>query len=90
MTTFGKAVGVDLEEQLAKQLANDLQEEIDAEILCGMLESMGWTTIRVRERPAIAAEWCKANVQGPFRRFGKDRWCFQDAKDAAWFGLKWG
>lgn len=90
MTTFGKAVGIDLEEQLAEQLAKELQEEVDANILCGMLESMGWTTIRVRERPDIAAEWCKTNVRGPFRRFGKDRWCFQEAKDAAWFGLKWG
>lgn len=89
MTSFSKAVINDLEEQLANKLAKELQEEIDGEILCGMLESMGWSTIRVKDRPDIAAEWCKINVRGPFRRFG-DRWCFQDARDAAWFGLKWG
>ena len=90
MTTFGKAVSNDLEDQLMNQLAADLKEEIDAEILCGMLESMGWTTIQIKERTDIAAEWCQTNIQGPFRRFGRHRWCFQEAKDAAWFGLKWG
>ena len=88
MSTFGKAVGADMEEELTKALAKSIQEEIDNDFMSNMLVTMGWTKITIRNRHVIAADWCTKNIRNPYRIFG-DHWCFQDAKDAAWFGLKW-
>lgn len=88
MTTFGKAVSVDMEAELTQVLAKTVQEEIDNNIMSDMLVSMGWTKITVRNRHKIAADWCTKNIRSPYRIFG-DHWCFQDTRDAAWFGLKW-
>lgn len=90
MTTFNRAVANDIEREIANRLAKEIQEEIDSEVQCNLLEAMGWTIMRGIDLPiSEASGWCRLNIRGPFRRFG-DNWAFQDAKDAAWFGLKWG
>lgn len=88
MTTFGKAVGIDMEEELTKALAKTIQEDIDNDIMSNMLVTMGWHKITIKNQHKIAADWCIQNIRSPYRIFGS-HWCFQDARDAAWFGLKW-
>lgn len=88
MTTFGKAVSVDMEEELTRTLAKSVQEVIDNDIMSDMLVTMGWTKITIRNQHKIAADWCAKNIRSPYRIFG-NHWCFQDSRDAAWFGLKW-
>ena len=88
VSTFISAVKIDMEEELATVLAEQIRQEQDNHIMSEMLVTMGWHKITVNDRHAIAAEWCTQNIRSPYRIFGS-HWCFQDAKDAAWFGLKW-
>ena len=89
MSTFISAVQKSMEEQLSSALKECIQEELDHKILGEMLIYMGWHKIYIEQQPDIAAEWCTNNISNSFKRFGR-YWYFQDAKDAAWFGLKWG
>lgn len=89
VSTFISAVSSDMEEELMKTLAAEIQQEQDNHIMSDMLVSMGWHKITIKNRHKVAAEWCTQNIRSPYRIFG-DYWCFQEARDAAWFGLKWG
>lgn len=78
------------EEQAAKQMADD----IDREILWGMLEGMGWVRVMlptlVDNHNAIdITYWLEDNCKESFERSGRD-FIFKNTKDANWFKLRWG
>lgn len=72
----------------------NLAQEIDKEVLFGMLVSLGWTRVLLpifdsREQYDEMVEWLATYCKNPYERKGSDV-IFEDSKDANWFILKWG
>ena len=79
---------------MAKQLAKNIQEEIDFQILSDMMVSMGWhkmefEPLREVEEAAEIKEWIKTSCKGKVQSYGSN-WLFENEKDMAWFMLRWG
>lgn len=79
---------------MAEQLAKNIQEEIDFQILSDMLVSMGWhhmtfEPFREEKEAAELKEWFKTNCKGKVQSYGSN-WLFENEKDMAWFILRWG
>lgn len=78
------------EDQAAKQVADD----IDREVLWGMLQGMGWTRVMLPtlgngEMAVDIITWLEDNCRDPYERSGRD-FIFKNNKDANWFKLRWG
>jgi len=76
------------EDQAAKKMA----DEIDFEILCGMLIQLGWKKIVLSpmtwEQGYEIDGWTEKHVKGPFETMGLV-WIFEQEEDANWFALRW-
>ena len=75
--------------ELADEMAKVLQEEIDWEIMCELMSSIGWVQVEI-DRPSTEelTEWCHKNLKGKFR--GRNHtWMFERAEDATWFTMRW-
>jgi hypothetical protein len=82
-----------LEKEMIEAKAKEMQEEIDREVLWGMLVGMGWTRIMlprlVDNNHAIdITYWLEANCKHPFERRGRD-FVFENSVDAVNFTLRW-
>jgi hypothetical protein len=81
-----------LQEQILNDAAKRMSDEIDFEILCGMLCEMGWTKVvlspMTRETSDAIDAWLVENVSNPFETMGLV-WIFEDEQDANWFSLRW-
>lgn len=83
-----------LEEEMINEAGYNLAQEIDKEVLFGMLVSLGWTRVLLpifdsREQYDEMVEWLATYCKNPYERKGSDV-IFEDSKDANWFILKWG
>ena len=83
-----------LEEEIADRLGSKMAQEIDREILWGMLQGIGWTRVMlpryIDNNHAIdITYWLEETVKNPFERNGRD-FIFESQKDANWFKLRWG
>lgn len=82
----------DLQEQLIDDAAKRLSNEIDFEILCGMLCELGWTKVVLFpmswENGVLIDQWVETNIKSNFETMGLV-WIFEDSKDANWFKLRW-
>ena len=83
-----------LEQEMIEAKAKQMSDEIDREVLWGMLQGMGWTRVMlprlVDNNHAIdITYWLEANCKKAFERNGRD-FLFEDVKDANWFKLRWG
>jgi hypothetical protein len=83
-----------LEDEIADRLGSKMAQEIDREVLWGMLEGIGWTRVMlphyIDNNHAIdITYWLEETVKNPFERNGRD-FIFESAKDANWFILRWG
>ena len=83
-----------LEEELLDKAGKQMANDIDREILWGMLEGIGWTRVMlprlVDNNHAIdITYWLEETIKNPFERNGRD-FIFEDSKDANWFVLRWG
>jgi len=83
-----------LEQDIITGKAQEMSNEIDREILWGMLEGMGWTrvmlpTLGSREQSIDIVIWLEENCKNSFERSGRD-FIFESKKDANWFKLRWG
>jgi hypothetical protein len=77
------------EAQAAKQLADD----IDREVLWGMLKGIGWTRVMIsrlqdNNHAIDITVWLEENIKYPFERRGRD-FIFENEQDAAHFILRW-
>jgi len=84
----------DLSEELIKESAKLMQEEIDWQILCSLLVETGWTKVYINWSNMSASkshyikEWCRNTLTGHYKgRSGT--WLFENEKDAIIFTLKW-
>ena len=82
-----------LKEDIINQLGKEMQEEIDFEILAGMLEGIGWHKVRIprfyNNKHAIDIRlWCELYVKNPFETKGST-FVFENKGDAVNFTLRW-
>jgi hypothetical protein len=81
-----------LEDQVLNDMAKRMSDEIDFEILCGMLCTLGWTKVVLRpmtgEEGTAIDQWVEQNVKGPCETMGLV-WIFERAEDANWFVMRW-
>lgn len=81
-------------EQYAKDLAHQIQQEIDFQIIADMLVQMGWTrlTFNPHQDEKTSADirfWLEHHCKGNCKSLN-DVWLFEHEKDAMWFMLRWG
>jgi len=83
-----------LEQEMIEAKAKEMQQEVDREILWGMLQGIGWTRVMlprfIDNHHAIdITNWLEDNCKYPFERSGRD-FLFENKQDANWFKLRWG
>jgi hypothetical protein len=83
----------DLQDQILTNIAKEMQQDIDREILWGMLKGIGWTRVlldRLQDnKHAIdITYWLEENCTGAYERRGRD-FIFENEKDASMFILRW-
>jgi hypothetical protein len=83
-----------LEKEIIEAKAKQMSDEIDREVLWGMLEGMGWTRVMlpklIDNNHAIdITYWLEETCKHGVERSGRD-FLFEDSKDANWFKLRWG
>jgi hypothetical protein len=83
----------DLEQSIINGKATQMSQEIDREVLWGMLEGLGWSRIMlprlIDNNHAIdITYWLEANCKAAYQRNGRD-FMFESQQDANWFRLRW-
>ena len=83
---------MNLEEEILNEAGSRMANEIDFEILCGMLTELGWRKIILKpmtwEAGANIDAWTAQHIKGPFETMGLV-WIFEQEQDANWFALRW-
>lgn len=79
---------------LEEELANQMAHEIDREVLWGMLKGIGWRRFMIprfidNNHAIDITYWLEANCQGAYERNGRD-FIFENEKDFTMFVLRWG
>jgi hypothetical protein len=83
-----------LEQEMIEAKAKEMQQEIDREVLWGMLQGIGWSRVMIprfvdNHHAIDIIYWLEENCKNSFERNGRD-FLFEDSKDANWFKLRWG
>ena len=83
-----------LEEEIANKMGNQMAQDIDREVLWGMLQDLGWTRVMLPtlgngEQAVNIIVWLEDNCKSPYERNGRE-FIFESQKDANWFILRWG
>jgi len=83
-----------LDAEMIEAKSKEMADEIDREVLWGMLEGIGWTRVMlprlIDNTHAIdITYWLETNCKTSFERNGRD-FIFENQKDANWFVLRWG
>lgn len=83
----------DLEEEIKNQMSKELSDEIDFEIIAGMLVEMGWHlvelgTLSSNKRAIDIQYWCEEHIKHDYQSRGH-KFIFSDAGDAINFTLVW-
>lgn len=85
---------IEISKGLEEQLARTMAEEIDWEIMCDLMTSIGWRLVRTKksmydtEDAYNIKQWVAKHCKGNHKARG-DTWIFERAEDATWFALKW-
>ena len=84
---------MNLEEEMLAQLGQEMANEVDREILWGMLIGIGWTRVTLsrlqdNKHAVDIGYWLAENCQGEYKRNGRD-FLFDLEKDATMFILRW-
>jgi len=86
-------MAVDLEEELAAAMADEIAAQMDWEVVADLLVSIGWTKV-IRspwfnnEDVADIEDWIETNRTGNVSSLG-DTWLFEKEQDAIMFSLRW-
>jgi hypothetical protein len=83
---------MNIEQEIIDNAAKALANEIDFEILVGMLVELGWTKVVLSpmtwEDSYYIDMWTAQNIKGNFETMGLV-WVFENIQDANWFKLRW-
>jgi hypothetical protein len=82
-----------IEDELLAEAGKQMANEIDREILWGMLQGIGWTRVMLdrlqdNKHAVDISYWLEEHCQGAYERNGRD-FIFENSKDATMFILKW-
>jgi hypothetical protein len=83
-----------LQTQVLDDLAKDMQQGMDFEILCDVLVRFEWTVLQMDYDPDsgqarnTVMNWADENFKGEFQEYN-GTWLIELAKDATMFALKW-
>lgn len=85
---------MNLEDQIAEDLAKQMSESIDFEFIAGLLCEQGWTKFSIsrfidNHHAIDIGYWLLDNCRGKYKRNGRT-FLFAESKDATMFILKWG
>jgi hypothetical protein len=82
----------DIEQDIINKAGKAMADEIDFEILAGMLCEIGWRKVILKPMTWEAGydidAWTAAHIKGPFETMGLV-WVFEQEQDANWFALRW-
>jgi len=83
-----------LDAEMIEAKSKEMADEIDREVLWGMLQGMGWTRVMLPNDTAmlnatVIKEWLSLNCKRSHERYRSD-FLFEDVRDANWFKLRWG
>ncbi len=83
----------DLQQAILDNMAMQIQQDMDREILWSMLSEMGWTRVMLdslqsNTHAVDIKYWLENNITGAYECRGRD-FIFENKKDAAWFTLRW-
>jgi hypothetical protein len=85
---------MNIEQDIIDQAGKQIADEIDREVLWGMLQAIGWTRVMLPNDTAmlnatLIKEWLAVNCKQPHERYRSD-FIFENVRDANWFTLRWG
>jgi len=83
-----------LEEEIINKAGKAMANDIDREVLWGMLQGMGWNRVMLPNDTAmlnatLIKEWLSLNCKQSYEHYRSD-FIFESQKDANWFMLRWG
>jgi hypothetical protein len=83
-----------LEEEMLNKAGSQMAQDIDREILWGMLQGIGWIRVMIprlidNNYAIDITYWLESNCKDAYERRGRD-FIFESEKDANWFILRWG
>lgn len=80
------------EDEIAEQIAREMQKEIDGDIMASVLKQIGWVAIDVafkdKRQVNQVNSWLQENCQGQYRRLNTT-FLFEKTQDAEWVSLRW-
>lgn len=84
---------MNLQEEIMDNMAKQMSESIDFELLSDVLIACGWHRVKLdtifnRKRKTLVLEWCEENVKNKFKHHN-GTFMFEDQGDAVNFTLKW-
>ena len=85
---------MNIEDEMIERAGKQMAQDIDREVLWGMLQGIGWTRVMIPTMgdAYMAVDiitWLEDNCKHAYERNGRD-FIFEDTKDANWFILRWG
>ena len=85
---------MNIQEEMIEFKAKQLSDEIDREVLWGMLEGIGWHRVMLprlidNNHAVDITHWLALNCKNSHERSGRD-FIFENERDANWFVLRWG
>ena len=85
--------GIDIRDEMMKQAARRMAEDIDREVLWGMLIGLGWKRhlldrLKDNNHAVDISYWLDENCRGAYERNGRD-FIFEDERDYLMFVLTW-
>ena len=79
------------EDEIAEQIAREMQKEIDGDIMASVLKQIGWVAIDVafkdKRQVNQVNSWLQENCQGQYRRLNTTL-LFEKTQDAEWVSLR--
>ncbi len=84
---------MNLQEEIANSLSNEIAKEIDFGVLSSMLVELGWKKVTLtrffsRKHSINILMWCEEHIKHPFEHHGST-FVFENEGDAINFTLKW-
>ena len=81
------------DEDLVAEIAKQIQEDIDRQILWDIRKTNGWKEVKL-QYPTYGKikhkinKWCSENLKGSFEGY-RGNWIFELPEEATWFTLRW-
>lgn len=84
---------MNIEDEIADRLAEELKQSLDDELMADMLVACGWHKVPKQHfYNGIQSEniklWLQEHCKGNYRRLGSN-WVFEEAGDAVNYTLRW-